>query len=213
MSGTKRAAVVVLCLWSAWASVSFAQIPEDITSEEHLARETLRGLTGVAVTIEDLAPQAERDGLSKVQLRGDVEQTLRQAQIRVLSEEERQATLGNPTLSVHVGTFKMGDVYSLCIEVTLKQVVILKRTANIERLVETWETKGVGTGGAFQLQGVRQGVIIKVGEFVTAYRAVNPQARPATTRPLLPEKRLVHRLWCMPTVGAKHSRSAFTLAT
>lgn len=189
MGDKKRATTIVLCLWSAWVSVGFAQLPEDSTQEE-LARETLRGLAGVAVTIEDIAPEAERDGLTESQLQADVESRLRQAGIHVLTEDERLHTPGHPTLSVHVGTFKMGDVYSLCIEVTLKQVVMLKRNPHIESLVETWATRGVGTGGAFQLQGVRKGVIMKVGEFITAYRSVNPKARPATTHSLLPERRL-----------------------
>ena len=188
VSSKKWPAIVALCVW-ACASRSFAQTPEDIDREEQLARETLRGLTGVAVLVEDIAPDAERDGLSRNQLQADVERTLRQAGIHVLSDEERLHTPGNPTLSVRVGTYKAGALYGLCIEASFKQTVTLKRNPHIERPAETWKTQGVGIGGAFHLQEVRKGVIIKVGEFINAYLAVNPKARPATIRPFLQRER------------------------
>lgn len=189
MNRKKRSAVVTLCLWSVCTSVSFAQPLEDSVQEE-LARETLQGLPGVAVTMEDIAADAEKDGLQESQLRADVEDKLRQAGIRVLSEAERLRTPGTPTLSVRVGTYKLGDLYSLCIELSLLQATVLKREPHLERLTATWRARGVGSGGARRLHEARQVVAGYIDRFITAYLSVNPRARPAMTRPLRPESRL-----------------------
>lgn len=158
--------------------------------QEELARETLRGLAGVAVTIEDIAPGAERDGLLESQLQADVEGKLRQAGIRVLTGDERQRTPGTPTLSVRVGTYKSGDLYSLCIELSLLQATVLKRDPHLERLTATWRARGVGSGGARRLHDARRVVAGYIDRFINAYLSVNPRAHPAMTHPLPPERRL-----------------------
>ena len=188
MSRKKHSAMILLCLWSVCPSVSFAQTLGEDRTQEALARETLRGLAGVAVTIEDIAADAERDGLTENQLQADVEGQLRQAGIRVLTEDERLRTPGTPTLSVRVGTYKSGDVYSLCIELSLLQATVLKRDPHLERLTATWRARGVGSGGARRLHEARRVVAGYIDRFITAYLSVNPRARPATTHLLLPEK-------------------------
>ena len=62
------------------------------------AKETLRGLPGVAVVIEPLHPTTERDGLTQHQLQTEVEQQLKNAGIRVLTQEEWKKTPGAPYL-------------------------------------------------------------------------------------------------------------------
>lgn len=182
MGDTKRAAIIMLWVWSAWASASVAQTLED-SSQEELARETLRGLAGVAVMVEDIAADAERDGLQESQVQADVEGKLRQAGIRVLSAEERQRTPGMPTLAVRVGTYKLADLYDLCIEVSLLQATVLKRDPSVERLTATWRARGVGRAGARRLQDARRVVGGYIDLFITAYLAVNPQARSAMRYP------------------------------
>ena len=59
-------------------------------------RATLRGLPGMAVLIENLAPEVERAGFTRRQLQTDVELRLRQAGIRVLTEQERLTVVGQP---------------------------------------------------------------------------------------------------------------------
>lgn len=189
VSREKHALMGLLCLWSIYASVSFAQ-PHENSTQEELARETLRGLVGVAVTIEDLAPDAERDGLTENQLQADVEHQLRQAGIRVLMDDERRRTPGTPVLSVRVGTYKSGDVYSLCIELSLLQATVLKREPHLERLTATWRARGVGSGGARRLHDARRVVAGYIDRFISAYLSVNPSAHPAMTHSLLPERRL-----------------------
>lgn len=171
--------LIMLSLWIAFSCSSPAQMSDHKVQEEQLARETLRGLPGVAVMIEDLAPMAEQKGLSKVQLRTDVERALSQAEIRVLSEEERQSTPGNPMLSVRVTIFHIGTVYCLHIEVSVKQMMTLKRAPNLDRLATTWQTRVMGASAVFDVAGLHGVVLGKVGEFIAAYRAVNPGERRA----------------------------------
>ena len=68
VSRKKHSALILLCVWSVYPSVSFAQTLGEDRTQEALARETLRGLARVAVTIEDIAPDAEQDGLTENQL-------------------------------------------------------------------------------------------------------------------------------------------------
>ena len=68
------------------------------------ADETLRGLTGVNVLVEDLPvePAAEQVGLTPATLRADIETQLREAGIHVLTDDEWQAAPGRPWLFIRV---------------------------------------------------------------------------------------------------------------
>ena len=69
-------------------------------------RETLRGLTGVAVVVEPLNAEAEQDGLQQGRLQATVEKQLRAAGIPVLSKETWSLTPGGPYLYVNVAALK-----------------------------------------------------------------------------------------------------------
>jgi len=157
--------VVMLLLTS--VSMAFAQTPEQ-------QRETLRGLTGVAVVVEPLSPEAEHDGLTQRQLQADVEQQLRAAGIRALTTEEWSTTPGGPYLYVNVAALKKRyGLYAYSIEVCVNQLVALMRDQNIQQFAETWETREVGTVGAEKLPTVRKSVAAHVDTFITAYLTVN----------------------------------------
>ena len=85
-------------------------------------RESLRGLPGVQVLIEDIRPDAQADGLSQEAIRTAVELILRSSGIRVLTQSERLETPSKPYLSVHVGTDKHASgQYSFNARVELHQ--------------------------------------------------------------------------------------------
>src|SRR5207249_4173290 len=65
-------------------------------------RATLRGVEGVDVLVEALKPEVERAGVTRQQLKIDVELQLRKAGIRVFTEEERLRTPGAALLSIEV---------------------------------------------------------------------------------------------------------------
>ena len=78
--------VAVLCVWGLFVCGGSAQTEMD--------RKSLRGLKGIAVVVEALQPEAERDGLTKSQIKTDIELKLRQAGIHVLTTEESFKTPG-----------------------------------------------------------------------------------------------------------------------
>ena len=125
---------VALVFWTAAVSKVSAETTEErqiVEKAEEDARETLRGLKGVQVVVEDMDPDVERDGLTKSQLQTDVELRLRKAGIQVLKEEERRATPGRPYLYVAVTTLKDRDglSYAFAINVDLEQKVALLTVA------------------------------------------------------------------------------------
>lgn len=99
-------------------------------ADDEQTRETLRGLSGVAVLIEELTREAEQAGLTRTQLQTGVELRLRQAGIPVLTEQEWLRTPGRPFLYIRVGTFmsrEMGGVFAFHIAVELHQRVTVEQ--------------------------------------------------------------------------------------
>ena len=68
-----------LCFWVVGVLILVAFPLYALNSE--INRTTLKGLRGVRVLVEDLAPEVEREGLVKDQLQKSVEERLRSAGI------------------------------------------------------------------------------------------------------------------------------------
>jgi hypothetical protein len=108
------------------------------TSEQ---RESLRGLQGIEVVIEDIKPDAQADGLSQEALRAAVELILGSRGIRALTPSERSAMPAKPFLYVHVGTDKNSSgQYSFNTRVKLHQAVSLLHRPQYILLAPTWST-------------------------------------------------------------------------
>ncbi len=149
-------------------SLAFAQDTE-------LSRQTLRGLQGVQVLVEDLKPEIERGGLTKQQLQRDTELRLRMAGIKVLSEIESFNTPGAPYLHVYANVVKgkHRPTYIYSITVGLIQKVSLVRAPGIVVEVITW---AVGrTGFTPELRYIRARIKDLVDQFINAYLSVNPK--------------------------------------
>jgi hypothetical protein len=97
--------------------------PHAFTHMPPKAKETLRGLPGVAVVIEPLHPTTERDGLTQHQLQTEVEQQLKTAGIRVLTHEEWKNTPGALYLYVDVAALRKSYGYTRtplrCVSISL----------------------------------------------------------------------------------------------
>lgn len=137
-------------------------------------RETLRGLPGVLVVIENIKDDAELAGLKVTDIQTDVELKLVRAGIRVLAHEEWRITPGRPWLYVSVNTIKHLGSYFFSIDVQLKQDVSLPRQPSIVTSSATWE---VGSIGYVQTESLPPKIRDSVGgyldSFVDDYRAVN----------------------------------------
>ena len=143
--------------------------------------DVLYNLRGVGVVVETIRPEIEKDGLTQAQLRMDVEEMLRSAGIKVLSEEEKEESRGKEYLYINVQISKTSqDSYVCLVQVQLKELINTVRyrlpafpTAFIPPTQGiTWHSTGV-MGVTADLSNVKQAVKDGVNEFIKAYLASN----------------------------------------
>ncbi len=92
--------------------------------------DTLKGLEGIEVLVEEFKPEAE-DFITVIQVQSDVESKLRNAGIRVLTKEENEKIqpLRKPYLYIKLTSYKpptRRDVLPFNVEISLKQKVRLE---------------------------------------------------------------------------------------
>ena len=165
--------VAVACILTCFASPALG-----LDSEPN--RQTLRGLQGVKVLVEDLGSDIERLGLTKAQLTVDTETKLRKAGIKVLTQEECLQTPGEPYLyvNININTGKPGDdKYSYSIDIGVIQNVLLQRDPRTKSYSVTWSTGGVGIVEKESVGSLRTSVDEVVNLFVTAFDSVNPKKK------------------------------------
>jgi hypothetical protein len=139
-------------------------------------RESLRGLTGVAVRVERLSGSANQDGLDAKSLLADTEQKLKQAGITVLTAAQAAQEPGSPVLYISVNAKLPYDSppYSVMTTVALLQNVVSARDANLKlREVKTWDAGYLTSLDPTLLKQVRTTVGDLVNEFIADWRAVN----------------------------------------
>ncbi|HPS55579.1 MAG TPA: hypothetical protein PLP05_08275 [Sedimentisphaerales bacterium] len=151
---------------------------QDLSQGSYIAddKETLKGLEGFHVNIEELKSPIERSGLTTAQIRSDVELRLRQNGIKVLSEEELLAAPGNPQLYVNVNILAPKDfaVVAYSIVIRVDQAVFLARDTTKKYCATTWNRGSTGIVNR-NLSTIRDDVKNKVDEFISDYLAVNPK--------------------------------------
>lgn len=111
-------------------------------------RESLRGPPGVLVIVEELNPDARKDGLSQEVIQTAVELVLRSNGIRVLSKSELSDTPSMPSLFVNVYTLKNPNgLYAYSVFLGLSQAVRLLTKGEKTVHAPTWTYVEVGTVG------------------------------------------------------------------
>ena len=161
------ALMVVGWLWSA-VPYSFA--------EGNFQRDTLRGLPGVWVVVEQLPSALERTGLTQGHVHQEAEDKLRKAGVKILTQEECWQTPGMPWLYLTIALFKANETtYAVTIAATLNQEVTLTRNPQIKTFGVTWDAGvQVGAVDTESLPTIRQKVGGLVDKFVADYQAMNP---------------------------------------
>ena len=154
--------ILIIGLLLTWTSAGYGGHEFEIDS--------LKGLDGVIVLIEDLKQETERDGLTKRHLQTDVERRLRQAGIPVLKDADPYLYL-----YVNVQDFKVeNDHYIFNIEVALKQMVWLARDISIFTVGATWETNHLGIIPTDKMPEAIGGKVADlVDEFINDYLTAN----------------------------------------
>ena len=142
--------------------------------------DTLRGLQGVGVAVDELQPGLEAYGITTEKLQADVETLLRQHGIRVMSRRESYGIPGRSCLSVQVGVVDMTEPDSpavgVNVDVLLAQEVQLVRDSSVMCLGITWHQSHLESFDRDDLGLVSDRVEDIVGMFVSDYLAANPEA-------------------------------------
>jgi hypothetical protein len=134
------------------------------------SRPTLKGITEVAVVVEDPGADAIKDGLTIDQLQTDVELRLRKAGIKVSKEV-------SPYLYVNAHLLKSTTypgLYAYHCEVSFQQRVTVMANG-VVAYAATWSTGGIGIVGQADMKTVRDDVGDLVDSFLNAYLSVNPK--------------------------------------
>lgn len=139
------------------------------------SRESLRGIFGLGLIIEDVSPDAAADGLSQDAIRTAVEQILRSKGIRLLTERTRSESA--PYLYINVNTLKEElGLYAYSVNVDLKQVVGLLSMKNKKTWGATWSASVIGMVRQENLtQIITDAVEPLVNDFVNDFRSANPR--------------------------------------
>ena len=135
-------------------------------------REALKNLKGVYVNVQDVHRDLKQAGLSKDQIRTDVELKLRLAGIKVLTLLEHYEGKGAPYLHIYLDSHKTekGEfVYSLSFGII--QEVRLVRNNTITDAI-TWSISGVGYNN---IEGIRAHIKDRADKFINDYLSVNPK--------------------------------------
>jgi hypothetical protein len=165
--------MVVLLFWIAAPALGQGVYPLD--------KESLRGLPGVYVNVGSLAREIEAEGLTKEQLRIEIEKRLRKAGIRVFTLDEVSTLISRPILNVEVASHQSPELtkklstslYAVSIEVDLHQAVRLDRLPKHLLMVTTWSDRAIGFATAKDLRTLRDQVGAYVDRFINDYLSVN----------------------------------------
>ncbi len=145
-------------------------------------RETLKGLHGVYVIVEEIQPNiqkyAVKPGLTKEQLQNDVELRLKDMGIKILSRDEWIKTPGKPILYISVNTHEAEKYwYAYDIKIELQQVVKMEANPQVNILAATWSLNITGITNIGALNTIKSDVEVLLGRFQQAYWAVNSKKK------------------------------------
>lgn len=141
------------------------------------SRESLRGISGVGIVVEDIGPEVSADGLSQDAIREAAELILRSKGIRVLTNVERTRVRSAPYLYININTLKEElGLYAYAVNVDLKQVVALLSMNGVRAWGATWSASVVGAVGEANVrQIIADGVEPLVKDFANDFLLANPR--------------------------------------
>jgi hypothetical protein len=146
-------------------------------------RMSLKGITGVAVRIDPVAPDAQRDGLLAEGLRASVEARLRKGGITLITSEEQNRLPNRPGLEISVATSKLNTgeyLYSIHVQCTQWVASLSSPNVSLSAALPlpaaTWSSPNVfGIVEGPQIGATaKKAVDTMVDEFVDACHKANP---------------------------------------
>lgn len=146
--------------------------------DSDLSRKTLTGLRSFYVVVEDfhegMGPYEQplrNAGLAKQQIRERVEKQLRDAGIRVVSNQEWMGTPGRPILYINVNMHeKERYAFAYNSGISVEQLVRLDTNPSVKTVASTWSLSITGNVDIGSLNIVKESIRILVDRFIRAYR-------------------------------------------
>lgn len=134
-------------------------------------RRNLKGIDSVFVVVEPLPNGASKLGLSEGIIQTDVEQKLRLAGLRVVTNQEGENLPGSPYLYVRL--IATDPPEAVAIDIGLNENATLERNGSFAPEVDTWEKIHVIANPSGQ--AVRDKIKDLADEFLNDWLAVNPK--------------------------------------
>lgn len=169
MLGLNPVVLFLFGLLIGWCGRAIAASPAEIDS--------LKGLDGVYILVEDL-PKALTDlGATREQLQASIELRLRTLGIKVLTRQEYLASLKSSYLYVQVNCLKVTDspVYAINYNLQLMQGVKTIKTPETICIAATWSKSKIMIFGVLTLLNDRQSLLDLIDIFANDYLAANPK--------------------------------------
>lgn len=145
-------------------------------SMHHDSQNPLRGVAGIWVEVEDIAPVIELDGLHKEQIRKDVESKFQNAGFKILTEKEYEDAAGLSHLSIRINSMKTSApaYYNYAIRVSLNQGLYIQRTVDVNALLSKTEmpvwVKDL-TGSTVRAASIRNTINSSIDKLINNYMA------------------------------------------
>lgn len=139
------------------------------------AKESLRGLRGVFVSVLPIAKDAETSGISANQLQKIVESELKKAGVPILTEAKFGTEYANLVIVVDTIKHPQG-IYLFTVNVSVVQEVQISRPQGKGIFpAETYSKRALGLTTPNRMEVINEPLKEKVGEFIKDYLAVNPK--------------------------------------
>jgi hypothetical protein len=143
--------------------------------------DSLEGLKGVEVIVEELKPELEDFNLTAGQIQKEVEGKLQNAGIQLLSKEENEKIqpLRKPYLYIKVNSYKLAwrrSGFAFCIDIALNQQVKLHGNPELKKTIfysPTWYKSEVGGVTGKDISEIIEVVKTLTEKFIRAYQAAN----------------------------------------
>lgn len=137
---------------------------------------TLKGIKGIGVSVEDIDADAVAEGLNKDKLLQLITQKLKKSGVKVLTDLELRTVSGQPKLVLNVNSIKQpGPIYIFTTTLDLTQIVLLERNKGLTAVSPTWTVLTTGGSLPEDLAATVQASIDPMLEsFITDYKKANP---------------------------------------
>jgi hypothetical protein len=140
------------------------------------SRESLRGIKGVYLFVEELGIDAIKDGITRKMIQGDIEYRLHEKNIKLFSEEEYKNKDNIPLLYIQINYLKLNEInsYAYYIDLELVQLVTLNRN-KYSKSATTWSVGRIGYINVNKLIETRDQIKDVVDIFIKALVSENPK--------------------------------------